>query len=39
MKAKLLDSAIVSNPQEVVDSMGNIQESRTVVALILWHLH
>jgi hypothetical protein len=38
MNEKLFDSAIVSNLQEVVDFIGNIQKSRMVVALILWQL-
>ena len=38
MNAKLFDSAIGSNPQKAVDFIGNIQNSRRVVALILWQL-
>ena len=38
MNVKLFDSAIVSNLQEAVDFIGNIQKSRMVAALILWQL-
>lgn len=34
MKAKLFDSALVSEPQEAVDFIGNILESSTEYSII-----